>query len=149
MQRGQWKTSSKCWAEFGLTVKSQITIQSVSKIKAYFNIWRLRQCYLLIEPNENIMNSKNSLCNPYFTTECEEVVKIWCKHLAPESLSWSASQKMPSTRQSPAGPGPGRKLDREARLQSMELQRVGRDRATNTFTFHSKKIVKSYSASTL
>ena len=35
------------------------------------------------------------------------------------------------------------------KLQSMELQRVGRDRATNTFTFHSKKIVKSYSASTL
>ena len=34
-------------------------------------------------------------------------------------------------------------------LQSMELQKVVSCRATNTFTFHSKKRVKSYSASTL
>lgn len=80
MQRRQWKTSSKCRAKFGSTVKSQITIRSVSETKAYSDIWRLRQCYLPTEPNENIMNSKNSLGNPYFTTECEEVVKIWLKN---------------------------------------------------------------------
>ena len=34
-------------------------------------------------------------------------------------------------------------------LQSMELQRAGHDGAANTFTFHSKKRVKSPSASTL